>query len=114
MDGQRGLANLEEVSRPSVEGSVGGADEPLDSGWRDTSLLESDEEDSRGEVSGSILRFLLSDEGGLDESGLETMAPEPEPVLDDNAGAVEIAAARDDDDEEDLSSRLNKMCVRRV
>ena len=46
MDGQRGLANLEEVSRPSVEGSVGGADEPLDSGWRDTSLSESDEKDS--------------------------------------------------------------------
>ena len=47
---------------------------------------------------------------------MEIMALEPEPelVLDDNAGAVEIAAAQDDNEEDDLSFRLSKLCVKRV
>eukprot|EP01050_Picozoa_sp_SAG11_P002746 SAG11_NODE_142_length_14906_cov_8.352333_10_plen_91_part_00 len=77
------------------------------------------DENSGGEISGSILRFLLSDEEEeeeKEENAMETMTPAPEPelVLDDNAGAVEIAAARDDDEEDDLSFRLSKMCVKRV
>eukprot|EP01050_Picozoa_sp_SAG11_P026559 SAG11_NODE_6405_length_1320_cov_4.059787_1_plen_120_part_00 len=110
-----------------------------------TSLLESDGEDFGDEVSGSILQFLLSDEGEFEVSGSEMMAPEPEsvlvddagavetsaarvedesglemmalgpePALVDDAGAVDMSAARDDDVEEDLSSRLNKLCVKRV
>eukprot|EP01050_Picozoa_sp_SAG11_P025812 SAG11_NODE_5955_length_1425_cov_2.877828_1_plen_327_part_00 len=142
----KGLANLAEVSRPNVAGNVEGAISPLDSGWRNTSLLESDAEDTGDEMSGSILQFLLSDdeeegeESELEtaasasepalpdkprvaetaisrdenESGTETTELGPEPALAEDAGAVEMSAARYETDVEDLSSRLNKMCVERV
>ena len=47
---------------------------------------------------------------------MEIMALEQEPelVLDDNAEAVEIAAAQDDNEEDNLSFRLSKLCVKRV
>eukprot|EP01050_Picozoa_sp_SAG11_P008912 SAG11_NODE_807_length_7088_cov_6.548862_6_plen_404_part_00 len=140
----KGLANLAEVSRPNVEGNVECAGAPLDSGWRDTFLSESDVEDTGDEVSGSILQFLseeeeceeselettapapelvLADDAGMvetsavrdeDESGLEKMALGMELALAEDAGAVDMSAARDETDVEDLSSRLNKMCVERV
>eukprot|EP01050_Picozoa_sp_SAG11_P011980 SAG11_NODE_1304_length_5250_cov_5.457581_1_plen_196_part_00 len=51
------LANLLEFDDNEVEGDINDAHEA--GGWRDTKLTESEEEDN-SEVSGSILRFLLS------------------------------------------------------
>eukprot|EP01050_Picozoa_sp_SAG11_P029811 SAG11_NODE_8543_length_1003_cov_1.049779_1_plen_210_part_00 len=100
-----------------VEDDVVGKEvgEPLDSGWRDALMMESEEDDdSDSGMSGSMLRFLLSDES---EDEIAALEPEPALVSDiegvpaDLEVELEDEATDTDDAHADLISRSNNMRV---